>query len=444
MCGKPTGHILTLLLSACVGMTNAPLWAQSQTTAPPPAGTPRAELVEEVTEGNDLDIGLVSATLAMQPAPGVGAPSMSTRGAMGPTSSRSARPPMNRLASAPEMFGDFFMSGGTLNFGRNEQSAGLPPTAGSFTIPSAGGSRRVKIAENNKGIPDDRLIFSYNHFENALQFTETPLFNPAGTITQTLPIDRYTFGIEKTFFEGLCSCEVRMPFQGSFNFESPDLMGTGGQVGNLAVILKCLVISEEEFAAVIGMGIDTPTGSDFTLIDSSGVAPSRFTFHNDSLHLLPYAGFLLAGDSPYFINGFIQVDIATAGNRVDAGPINGPPTTLGLFNEQNLLFVDLGTGYWLFRDEVEDGGLTSLAAILEFHYTSSLQDTDVVNGTVLGRPINYRNNFNRFDIVNVTTGVQAQIWDNTSVRVAGVFPLGSADDERFFDSEVSVQINRKF
>jgi hypothetical protein len=304
----------------------------------------------------------------------------------------------------------------------------------------------VKIAENNKGIPDDRIIFSYNHFENALQFTERPLLNPAATITQTLPIDRYTFGIEKTFFEGLCSCEVRMPFQGAFNFDTPDLNGAGGQVGNLAVILKCLLIQEEEFAAVIGMGIDTPTGSDFTLLDNSGgfPVPGRFTFHNDSLHLLPYAGFLLAGDSPYFVNGFVQVDIATAGNRIDAGPANAPPVTLGLFNEQNLLFVDLGTGYWLFRDEVDDGGLNTLAAILEFHYTSALQDTDVVTGNVLGRPFNYRNNFNRFDIVNITTGVQAQIWDNTSVRVAGVFPLGARDDQRFFDSEVSVQVNRKF
>ena len=47
------------------------------------------------------------------------------------------------------MFGDFFMSGGNLNFGRNDQGAanGLPPTAGSFSIPSAGGSRRVKAED---------------------------------------------------------------------------------------------------------------------------------------------------------------------------------------------------------------------------------------------------------------------------------------------------------
>jgi hypothetical protein len=297
-------------------------------------------------------------------------------------------------------------------------------------------------------MPEDRLIFSYNHFENALQFTERPLANPAAGVTQTLPIDRYTMGIEKTFLDGLWSCEVRMPFQGSFDFVTNDLTGTGGQIGNLAVILKHLLVEDDDFAFAIGLGIDIPTGSDFNLVDRSGSPPfpqpTRFTFYNDSLHLLPYAGFLFAGDRPYFINCFTQIDIATNGNRIDAGPVNGPAANLGMFTEQNLLFVDLGTGYWLFRDEVEDGGLTSLAAILEFHYTSSLQDTDVVNGMVGGRPIDYRNNFNRFDIINITAGVQAQLFDNTSLRVAGVFPLGSRDDQRFFDSELQVQINRKF
>ncbi len=457
MGGKPIGEWLrscacpVLLLALLAGTVRA------QTYPPVLTASSRAEESRnttadllEVDTDETADSEVYQAT-AMQPAP-AGMPSMSTRGSSGAAQARSsARPSSNRLASAPDMFGDFFMSGGNLNFARNDQGAanGLPPTAGSFSVPSAGGSRRVKIAENNKAMPDDRLIFSYNHFENALQYTETPLLNPAARVTQGLPIDRYTFGIEKTFLEGLWSCEVRMPFQGAFGFEGTDQSGTGGQIGNLAVILKHLIVEDDDFAFVVGMGIDIPTGSDFTLIDRSGVPPfpqpSRITFYNDSLHLLPYMGFLFAGEQrPYFINSFLQVDIATNGNRIDAGPVNGAPANIGLFTEQNLLFFDLGTGYWLFRDDVDDGGLTSLAAILELHYSSSLQDTDVVAGTVGGRPFNYRNNFNRFDVINITTGLQAQLFDNTSVRVAGVFPLGSRDDQRFFDSELQVQINRKF
>ncbi|WP_254508390.1 hypothetical protein [Anatilimnocola floriformis] len=440
MSGKPIAYIASLLGCSLVAAWTLPLAAQQPTPAARQlARETTADLIEE--EDAPEDFNVYPAT-AMQPAPA--APAMSTRGAAAAPSRSSARPAMNRLASAPDMFGDFFMSGGNLNFGRAQGVPGAE-TFGSFTVPSAGGSRRVKIAENNKAMPSDRLIFSYSHFENALQYTETPLANPAAGVTRSVPIDRYTIGIEKMFLDGLWSCEVRMPFQGQFDFQSAAVVGDGGQVGNLAVILKRLLVEDEDFAVVVGMGIDVPTGSDFKFDDRSTTPlnPTRFTFHNDSLHLLPYTGFLFAGDErPYFINAFAQVDVATNGNRVEAGRVNGPSRILGTYTEQNLMFLDLGSGWWLYRDG--GGTLTNLAALLEFHYTTSLQDTDAIAATVGGRPIDYRNNFNRFDIVNLTTGVQARLWDNTSVRVAGVFPLGSRDDQRFFDSELQVQINRQF
>ncbi|QDU28560.1 hypothetical protein ETAA8_36630 [Anatilimnocola aggregata] len=370
-------------------------------------------------------------------------PSLSTprSGANAPRLSRS--PTNNRLASAPDMFGDYFQTGGDLNFSPNFEGGSANQSFGTFTVPSAGGSRRVKIGENNRALPTDRLIFSYSHFQNALQFSETPFFGPGGPTTQLFPVDRYTLGIEKTFFDGTWSCEVRMPFQGAFDFQGTGIGGNGGQVGNLALILKHLLFVDEELAIVAGMGIDTPTGSNFTLTDFVSFPSSEITFQNDSLHLLPFIGMLWGGDRPYFINAFLQLDLAANGNRIDAGPVGGPATTLGLFNEQNLLFADLGTGYWLFQDEFNDG-LTSLAAILELHYTSALQDTDIVVGNAGTRPITYTNNFNRFDILNVTAGFQAQFNNVTSVRVACVVPLLAGVDRRFFDNELQVQINHRF
>ena len=457
MGGTTRRQTIVLMLCACGFALQATRSLSAQPLAPPPtpaAPTPAsrnvtADLIEDPAEPTQLEVYLAS---AMQPAPAARAPSLSTgRGSTG-AAAASARPATNRLASAPEMFGDFFMSGGNLNFRRNDQNnpgGTRPPTAGSFTIPGAGGSRRVKIAENNKALPADRLIFSYNHFENALQFTENNLVNPGASIIRTLPIDRYTIGIEKTFLEGAWSAEVRMPFVSQFGFNTPDLTGASGNIGNLAVIVKHLLVEDNDFAVVIGMGIDIPTGNDFVLDDRSGsppLPPSRFTFHNDSLHLLPYLGGVYAPDEqPYFVNGFIQVDVATNGNRIEAGPVGAAPALLGRFTEQNLLFLDLGTGYWLYRDDnADDGFLTNLAAILEFHFTTSLQDTDRIVATISGRPIEYMNNFNRFDIVNITTGLQARMWDNTNLRVAGVFPLGARDDQRFFDSEIQVQVNRQF
>lgn len=443
MSEKTIARIVALALSALAGLNGSQTRAQSRPTIA--TAQPQVVIADPVEETSPIDpeVYLASTNLAMQPP--AAAPALTTPRSA--AASRSARPPMNRLASAPEMFGDFFQSGGDFNFGPNLRAdQGLPQTAGSFSVPPPGGGRRVKISENNKALPDDRLIFSYNHFENALQFSEAQPTDPSTAVTRTFPIDRYSFGIEKTFLDGFWSCELRMPFQGTFDFEGTHTRGTSGQVGNLAVILKHLLYQDEELATVIGLGIDIPTGSDFEVLDRSAVPflpPTRFTFHNDALHVLPYAGFLYGGDLPYFVNGFVQVDIATEGNRLEAGREGGPSRVLGRFNEQNLLFVDLGTGYWLYRNDF-DGGLTNLAAILEFHYTSSLQDADVIQGVAGGRPFIYTNNINRFDIVNVTAGFQAQFNNLTSLRVAGVFPLGEEDDERFFDSEVQVQINRRY
>ena len=340
------------------------------------------------------------------------------------------------------MFGDYFQSGGNVNFGPNDLGGSANQSSGSFTIPSAGGSRHVKVGENNKALPADRFIFSYSHFQNALQFSEQPIFG-GGATTALFPIDRYTFGVEKTFLDGTWSCEIRMPFSGDFDFQGNNISGNGGRIGNLALILKHLLYLDEKLAVVAGMGIDTPTGSNFVLTDNIAFPTNQLTFQNDALHLLPYAGFLLSGDRPYYINAFVQVDVATAGNRIESGPAGGPVTQLGLYNEQNLLFVDFGTGYWLFRDDI-NSGLTSLAAIWELHYTSTLQNTDVVAGDAGGRAVVYQNNFNRFDVLNMTVGFQAQYNVLTSLRVACVVPLGTADDDRFFDSEIQVQINRRF
>jgi hypothetical protein len=422
---------VALLATSCALFAAAPLAAQSPATV---------ALVQE--EEQKVEAQLASASLALQP-PAAG-PSLSTRSSGSATAPRSSRSPsMNRLASAPEMFGDFFQSGGDVNFSPSEFGSATGQPFGSFTVPAAGGSRRVKVGENNKALPADRLIFSYSHFHNALQFSETDFFGgPANT--QLFPIDRYAFGIEKTFFDGTWSCEIRMPFQGDFSFQGTDVSGDSGQIGNLAVILKHLLYRDEDLAIVGGLGIDTPTGSSFTLTDTTPIPTNQIIFRNDALHLLPYLGMLVsADDSPYFVNAFVQCDLAAAGNRVQSGPVGGPLDTLGLYNEQNLLFVDIGTGYWLFRDETNDG-FTSLAAILELHYTSSLQDTDEIQDDAAGRAFTYSNSFNRFDVLNLTAGFQAQYNVLTSIRVACVVPLGAADDDRFFDSELQVQINRRF
>jgi hypothetical protein len=158
--------------------------------------------------------------------------------------------------------------------------------------------------------------------------------------------------------------------------------------------------------------------------------------------VLPYIGFLHTWDELCFVTGFAQIDIATSGNEVIV--TNGQQRgSLGYLNEQNLAYFDLSAGVWVWRDPFAER-LTSVAVMGEIHYTTTLQDSDFINANVAGTPLNIGNPFNRQDIVNGTIAVQAEIANTTTFRVAGVFPLGSAPDERFFDSELQVQINRRF
>src|SRR5262249_43181840 len=133
----------------------------------------------------------------------------------------------------------------------------------------------------------------------------------------------------------------------------------------------------------------------------------------------------------------------TGGNQVDFVSPNGLPIQpLGKFTEQNLGFLDLAVGYWLYRDPYAER-LTGLAAVTEFHYTTTLQNADLLTGETNDVSVALGASQNRFDVVNGTIGVQALFFDASSLRVAGVFPLGD-EAHRLFDSEVHVQFNRRF
>jgi hypothetical protein len=272
-------------------------------------------------------------------------------------------------------------------------------------------------------------------------------FPPGPQLFRQEPIDRYTIGYEKTFFNQMTSLEVRMPFTGSFNATLPGLSVNNGNYGNLAVIMKGLLWRGENLGIGAGMGIDTPTGSSTV----SRLGPTNLRIENNALHLLPYLGFLYAPGDPQwgwgnglFVSGFLQFDAATNGNHVQfVDPGTSNKTTIGKYNEQNLMFIDLSVGYWLYRNPYAYR-ITGLAVVNEIHYTTSVQSPDLVAGTTGGTGATVTNPSGHIDVTNYTIGVQTLLFDASSLRVAGVFPVGSRQDSRFFDSEVQVQFNRRF
>ena len=343
-----------------------------------------------------------------------------------------------RLATLPDMFGDSFGRGGVLT-----AASSVPMVTTTSDVLLAGGSRGLKVAEHNKAIPMNRVYLVYNHFHNAAEFSIAA--PPPALATTNLPIDRYTLGAETRFGCGLWSLELQMPFTGDLDVVDPGGLAEfhSGQVGNLSAILKRLVYYDGLTSVVLGLGVETPTGSDF----KSRTAVVSYLISNDAVHLHPYLGVLNSPSDSLFFHGFLQLDVATHGNLVTFEDTTGPGNVAGRFNDQTLLYVDVGGGYWLWRDPC--GPLvTGLAALLEFHYTTTVNDTDSLLATPVGvggggHVMSLTNPGNRVDVVNVTAAVHAELDQYTSLRVGGVFPLRGSDN-RFFDAEVAAQLIRRF
>jgi len=359
-------------------------------------------------------------------------------------STRGSRQGNVGLASVPNMFGD--CACGTTATATVLSAFGTIQDS-QFKLPMIGGSRTGKIAENDIAMPVDRIFASYNHYTDVFQMRTQPTFPAGPSLFRQEPIDRYTIGFEKTFFNQMTSIELRMPFSGSFNATLPGLAVNNGNFGNLAVILKGLLWQGQNLGLGAGMAIDTPTGSSTV----SRLGPTNLRIENDAVHLLPYVGFLYAPGDPQwgwgnglFVTGFLQFDAATNGNQVQfVDPTTKAMTNLGKYNEQNLMFMDLSVGYWLYRNPYAYRW-TGFAVVNEIHYTTSVQSPDIVAGATNGAGATVTNPSGHIDVTNYTIGVQALMFDMSSLRVAGVFPVGSRSDSRFFDSEVQVQFNRRF
>ena len=382
-----------------------------------------------------------AAKIPPAPAPGPGAPPAPREDLMGDLFGENLESePGLRLAGTPNMFGDSF-----LNNGGASVWIFLPPDPPSFpqattlveaSLPLAGGSRRVKIGEDNLPLTQDRIHFMYNHFQNALQVDASGAV--PGLPLQSFSVDRYTIGWEKTFLDRLWSVELRMPLANGMDFATTDFGLSSGSVGNLAILLKRMVYQSDNMAVAAGLGIDTPTGSEVR----GYLTPTSFVMRNQAVHLMPYIGLLEVPSERLFYQCFLQVDVPTNGNRVDySDPVAGAGT-FGVLSEATLLYADVSIGYWLFRDR-PGRVLRGLAWLGELHYTTSLERPAAISGTPSTIGFEFQSAANPIDLLNLTVGLHAEIARCTTCRVAGVFPLRSGDD-RAFDSEIQVQLQRRF
>jgi hypothetical protein len=317
------------------------------------------------------------------------------------------------------MFGDFFGPAISIAFGESVLMRKSPVPGGGI----------AKIADNNKAAISRRCYVTYNHFHNANEGIQPAFTRP---INDRPHIDRFTFGMELPLGESPWSAELRVPVIASLDIERRGFFAYDvGTSGNMAMILKRELHRTNEGVLSLGLGTSLPTGGDIAMAADTASVSIR----NEAVHLLPFAAVQrVYGD--WFFHGFAQLDINANGNTV----IGDHAITLqGVVDDQTLLFVDVGIGHWLYRNE-DAGWLTGLAGLLECHYETALENADIVDLAV-GSGLNtiVGNTINRFDVVHLTAAIQATIDPHTVLRVGGVLPLTTRDD-RFFDAEVAVQV----
>lgn len=332
-------------------------------------------------------------------------------------------------SAAPNMIGDFFGSGGFFSFS----------SFGTARVPIAAGDRTYKIAENTNPLPTNRFFVNYHHFHNAL-ITDDNAFN----------LDRYTFGGEYAFNGNSSSIELRVPF--AHGLAGNQILGeaaTGTEFGNMSLVYKTILCGGGRSFITGGLGVTIPTADDATLSLVAG-EPADAIAENDAFHLLPFIGWSYRPNDRVFYTAFAQVDFDANGNTivfndVFNGSIVGSET--GRYQDQTLLHLDIAGGFWMYRNPC-GGYVRGIAPTVELHYTTTLQDTDVVAAD--GGVGEFSNPFNRLDALNLTAGFHVLLCDLSTITVAGVAPLRKEKFSDDFtngdlpDAEMTVQYNRRF
>lgn len=408
-------------------------WIASLLLVATVVGAERKEVEDEDVTGDDSRSGgvvrLASLDLNQQP-PAVDPTS--------PTPNRSSRASRSttyaRLSRAPNMFGDSQLLIRTFQV---DGSNGTQPVLASFAA-NAVGAR--KIAENEKVLPMDRVFASYNEFHGV----SAPLGPPNSPPSGGAQFGRSTLGFEKTFLDGTWSAEARIAASSSPEMSLNGVQYDGGTPANLTFYLKNLLYGDDEVALGAGLGLGVPMSSDVVLTTPNNV----LVYREETLHLMPYVGFLAMPTDEWFFGGFAQLDFSTGQNQLSALRPGGAGQALASAEDQHLLFLDLSIGRWLYRDEGARV-LTGLAAVTELHYITTLNDADSATALGPAGPLGPTGLYtlssaaNRIDVLNLTAGVQFQLGAMSNLRVAGVAPLTN-DFNRLFDSEIQISFNRMF
>ena len=267
--------------------------------------------------------------------------------------------------AAPNLLGDLLYSSRSVRFGFVRINANTDFTGlGSTSIVNS------NVDENNSPLPEDRVYFRYNYFNNAQSVTgissSSTVFIPGNPpalnqLPQTRSYDTnlYTFGVEKTFFDDMASVELRLrsatgvashntPRVGAASGRTgpPDVLGNAPfnvaatpqdtlghddtEFGNLTLIFKGLMYQNRCSGWYVsgGAGLTIPTGEDahLAVIDYAGDSTAAAVTNiqrerildvaNETWSLSPFVAALYTPNDRFFTQGFASVEVPLGSSRV--------------------------------------------------------------------------------------------------------------------------------
>ena len=300
-----------------------------------------------------------------------------------------------------------------------------------LALPGASSSvGRVKMSEDNSPLPRDRFIFTYDSFGD-VPFT-----------ANGIGVNRFQFGVEKTFLDGRWSAEVRLPFAGTLastyrqGAEVTDL-----EFGNIRLALKRLLVRNQYLAVSTGLGISLPTAKDQTvlsLLDDSLL----YRFRNKSVQLEPFVGALFTPTDRLFGQLWSSINVDASGSNLTWNPgVFGGSGTAKIW-DLPILSVDGQVGYWLIRNG--SGVVRGLAPFVELHWNQTIaqnQLVDAVGNATGGQGLSVSAIGTKE--LNLSAGFLCQLGDHMNVSVGAAVPLLQRPD-RTFNWQVGVRASYYF
>jgi hypothetical protein len=279
------------------------------------------------------------------------------------------------------------------------------PQARSALAPSV---RGFKIAENMSPIPQDRIFFNFNYF-NDVNSTLNDAFD--APIVDVMAY-RYVFGLEKTFNEGKGSFGLRLPLNSlSAANREPSVQagGTSTALGNLTLFAKYILEENPRTGSLVtaGLAVTPETGP-------GSFANAPFIRDLNATYVQPFLGYILNINPRLYLHGFSAIDVPST--DVDAV----------------MVYNDLGLGYFLYRSQRTDQFLTAIVPTFEAHINTPLTHRDEYDELDLaGTP----------DVVNLTCGLHTEFFGSALATFGFVTPVTGP---RPFDFEVIALLNIYF